>query len=292
MLDDARAPRSGGALAARRRAVAAPGRSVHATLSGAIDMPASADYDVIGHGYAEPRRPDPRIAAQLGIALGGAASVLNVGAGTGSYEPTDRTVVAIDPSLVMLRQRPHGAAPAVRGRAEALPFAAASFDAVLGVLTVHHWADRILGLAECARVARERVVLLTWDPDAPGFWLVADYLPEFLALDRRQFATMESYATAFGPDARVQVSPLPIPRDCADGFLGAYWARPAAYLDAGVRAGISSFAREGWASGLARLQADLASGAWHERHGRLLAADALDVGYRIIVAHLPSARAA
>lgn len=250
-----------------------------------------ADYDVIGHGYGEPRRSDPRISARLALALGDAGSVLNVGAGAGSYEPGDRAVVALEPSSVMLRQRPRGAAPAVRGRAEALPFADASFDVVLGVLTVHHWTDRVLGLAECARVARDRVVLLTWDPAAPGFWLVTDYVPEFLALDRRQFVAMESYETAFGPDARVQISPLPIPHDCQDGFLGAYWARPAAYLDARVQAGISSFAHGAWGPGLERLRADLASGAWRARYGHLLAADTLDIGYRVVVAHLHDARA-
>jgi len=255
-------------------------------------MSAGAVYDTIGRGYARQRRPDPRIAARLIAALGGARSVLNVGAGTGSYEPphdsTDRRVVAVEPSAVMLAQRPPSAAPAVRARAEALPFPDRSFDAAMAVLTLHHWTDRALGLAECARVARERVVLLTWDPATDGFWLVQDYFPAFLEADRRVFPSIPSYTEAFGPAARVQVAAVPVPRDCVDGFLGAYWARPEAYLDPAVRAGISSFARPGTEAGLARLRADLASGAWHARHGRLLAADTLDVGYRLVIADFPN----
>ena len=257
-------------------------------MSGLTNVPARADYDTIGQGYAGRRRPDPHIADRLTAALGGARSVLNVGAGTGSYEPEDRSVVALDPSMVMIRQRAIGAAPAVCGRAEALPFANAAFDAVLGVLTAHHWSDRAVGLAECARVARDRVVLLTWDPAADAFWLVADYLPEFGALDRRQFAAIDTYQTAFGPGALVRITPLLVPRDCCDGFLGAYWARPAAYLDPAVRAGISSFARGKWESGLERLHADLISGVWHSRYGHLLEATAMDIGYRIVVARLAS----
>jgi SAM-dependent methyltransferase len=241
-------------------------------------------YDTIGLGYARQRRPDPRIAGHLTMALGTARSVLNVGAGAGSYEPADRRVVAVEPSAVMLAQRPPSAAPAVRARAEALPFPDRAFDATMAVLTLHHWADRAAGLAECARVARERVVLLTWDPAADGFWLVQEYFPEFMEADRRQFPSIPTYSEAFGPNARVQVRPVPVPRDCVDGFLGAYWARPEAYLDPAVRAGISSFALPGTEAGLERLRADLASGAWHARHGELLAEDALDVGYRLVVA--------
>lgn len=254
-------------------------------------MPAGAVYDTIGQGYTRQRRPDPRIAARLTEALGDARTVLNVGAGSGSYEPPDRRVVAVEPSAVMLAQRPPGAAPAVRARAEALPFADRTFDAVMAVLTLHHWTDRAGGLAECARVARRRVVLLTWDPFADAFWLLREYLPALAEADRRQFPPVAAYAEAFGPGARVEVASVPIPRDCADGFLGAYWARPAAYLDQEVRAGISSFALLGAEEGLERLRGDLASGAWHARHGQLLTTDALDIGYRLVVADL-SGRAA
>ncbi len=244
-----------------------------------------ARYDTIGRDYARGRRSDPRIAARLTAALGDAPSVLNIGAGTGSYEPLDRRVVAVEPSAVMLAQRPPGAARAVQGRAEALPFRDRAFDAAMAVLTLHHWADRARGLAECARVARRRVVVLTWDPAADAFWLQRDYFPEFARADLEVFPAMATYAEMFGPGARVEVAPVPIPRDCLDGFLGTYWARPAAYLDPAVRAGISSFARPGLEGGLERLRADVTSGAWHTRHGHLLAADELDLGYRLVVAH-------
>ena len=247
-------------------------------------------YDTIGRDYAGARQPDPRIAARVTAALGGARRVLNVGAGAGSYEPQDRDVVAVEPSGVMIAQRPAHAAPAVRARAEALPFAQGSFDAVLAILTVHHWSDQHAGLAECARVARDRVVLLTWEP-ASGrrFWLVEEYFPEFLEEDRKRFPTIDAYPQMFDRATSVEVIPVPVPRDCADGFLGAYWARPAAYLDPRVRAGISSFSRPGMEPGLERLRADLASGAWHRRHGHVLDHEELDLGYRIVIAHLAPA---
>jgi SAM-dependent methyltransferase len=210
--------------------------------------------------------------------------VLNVGAGAGSYEPPDRRVVAVEPSEVMLAQRPPSAAPAVRARAEALPFPDQVFDVVMAILTLHHGSDRAGGLAECARVARQRVVLLTWDPAADAFWLLQEYLPAFVEVDRRQFPPMAAYAEAFGPAARVEVATVPVPRDCVDGFW-AYWARPAAYLDPAVRAAFPRSRIRGGA-GLEQLRADLAR-AWHARHGHLLAADALDLGYRLVVAHLP-----
>lgn len=250
-------------------------------------MSTATTYDTIGRGYARQRVPDPRIAARLHAALGSARSVLNVGAGAGSYEPADRRVVAVEPSAVMVAQRPGDAAPAVRARAEALPFADGSFDAVMGVLTSHHWADQAAGVAECVRVARERVVFLTWDPDGEPFWLVRDYLPEFQALDRAQFPSMADLPVLFGDGVRVEVDAVPVPHDCVDGFLGAFWRRPAAYLDPAVQSGISSFARvPGTSAGLDRLRADLASGAWAERNRPLLRREALDVGYRIVVAHL------
>ncbi|HEX7705002.1 MAG TPA: methyltransferase domain-containing protein [Thermoanaerobaculia bacterium] len=246
-------------------------------------------YDTIGSGYSARRQPDPRIAAQILAALGSARSVLNIGAGAGSYEPENRTTAAVEPSAVMIKQRPPGAAPAVRARAEFLPFKDQTFDAALAVLTLHHWSDVSRGLAECARVARERVVLLTFDPSTCRFWLMQDYFPEFLEEDRRRFPPLESYASLFGREVRLEVQTVPVPRDCADGFLGAYWARPAAYLDAGIRSGISSFAHPGVERGVEFLAADLASGAWHERYAHLLRRDALDLGYRIVTAHLAPA---
>ncbi len=238
-------------------------------------------YDAIGAAYAGTRVPDPRIASAIEHALGDASTVLNVGAGTGSYEPLGRRVVAVEPSIIMLRQRRGEAAAAVPARAEALPFARNSFDAVLAVLTVHHWTDQMAGLLECGRVARRKVVILTWDPMTAGFWLVREYFPELLAHDQRMFPRLEVFADAF---AAVEVVPLPVPADCTDGFLGAFWHRPEAYLDPRVRAGMSSFAHVPDATpALLQLEADVASGAWETRHGELREKAVLDVGYRIVV---------
>ena len=135
-------------------------------------------YDEIGRSYTVTRRPDPRIARAIDTALGDARSVVNVGAGAGSYEPSHLRVTAVEPSPAMIRQRPSAAAPVVRAVAEHLPFADTSFDAALAVLTLHHWTDRAGGLAELARVARRRVVILTWDPSCRDlFWLTTEYFP-------------------------------------------------------------------------------------------------------------------
>jgi SAM-dependent methyltransferase len=240
-------------------------------------------YDTIGRSYARYRRPDPRIAAAIEAALGDAASVANIGAGAGSYEPTDRTLVAVEPSEVMIRQRPPGSAPCRQGTADALPLETASVDAAMAILSVHHWPDPEQGLREMARVARRRVVLLTWVPDDPAFWLTEDYFPESLATDREIFPGTEALRALLertvGP---AHIAPLPVPHDCTDGFLCAYWRRPEAYLDADARSAISSFARFDAGPGLARLRADLESGRWAERNRPLLALDALDLGYRIV----------
>ncbi|MCA9511406.1 MAG: class I SAM-dependent methyltransferase [Myxococcales bacterium] len=238
-------------------------------------------YDTIGQGYGGRRRADPRIASQIVRALGSARRVVNVGAGAGSYEPRDRDVVAVEPSRVMLGQRARDAAPAVRGSAMALPFRDASFDASLAILTAHHWPDVARGLRELRRVARERVVVFTFDTAGDGFW-IADYFPAIAGLDRRTMPTVAAVARALGG---ADVVDVPVPHDCSDGFLGAYWRRPHAYLDASVRAAISVFARiDGVDEGVARLQQDLDSGAWQRRWGHLLERDELDVGYRLVVA--------
>lgn len=240
-------------------------------------------YDEIGQTYAAHRTVEPRLAAPLWDALGSARTVLNVGAGTGSYEPPDRSVVAVEPSAVMIAQRSLGAAPAVQARSESLPFADGTFDAVLAVLTIHHWADVRRGLTECARVARDRVVLLTWDPASEGFWLVRDYFPDLLSVDRALFPTITTIADTLG---KLVCRTLPIPADCADGFLGAFWRRPEAYLDPAVRGGMSSFSRiTNVDSRIERLGDDLASGAWQRQHGALLGQDVLDIGYRLVIAH-------
>jgi SAM-dependent methyltransferase len=239
-------------------------------------------YDHIGVGYRTHRRPDPRIAAAIADALGCARSVLNVGAGAGSYEPADRRVLAVEPSPEMIRQRPPGSAPVVQASATALPFRAGAFDATLAVLTVHHWPDRLRGLAELRRVARNRVVILTWEPDAAPFWLLDDYFPGLAALDRAIFEPLDALRRLLGP---IEVRPVPIPHDCVDGFLGAYWRRPEAYLDAGVRGAISTFTKLADVEpGLARLRQDLSDGTWQRRNAALLGRPALDLGYRLLIA--------
>jgi SAM-dependent methyltransferase len=242
-------------------------------------------YDEIGRGYVVSRRPDPRIARAIHAALGDARSVVNVGAGAGSYEPANLFVTAVEPSLEMIRQRPSGSAPVVQAVAEHLPFADASFDAALAILTVHHWTDRAAGLAELARVARRRAVVLTWDPAClEDFWLTTEYLPALLDLDLPRFPALPDIARSF---ATIEALPVPIPHDCQDGFLGAFWRRPDAYLDPDVRRAISGFAQLPPAvvdDCVARLAADLGSGRWNDRFGHLRRQDSADLGYRLIVA--------
>ncbi|MGE0667148.1 MAG: class I SAM-dependent methyltransferase [Sphingomonadales bacterium] len=239
-------------------------------------------YDTIGINYAELRRPDPRIAAAIERALGPAETVLNVGAGTGSYEPAGRQVTAVEPSSRMIGQRPASAAPVVQARAEALPFADKSFDAAMAILTVHHWTEKANGLAEMRRVSRGPIVILTFDPAYRGAWLL-DYIPELAALDEAQMPPMADYEAWLGP---VEISSVPIPRDCTDGFLYAYWRRPAAYLAPRIRTGSSSFWKiDNLAEKLESLAADLESGVWARRHADLLDLGEYDAGYRLVTAH-------
>jgi SAM-dependent methyltransferase len=247
---------------------------------------ASARYDRIGRGYSAMRREDARIAAAIHGALGDARSVVNVGAGTGSYEPRDRHVVAVEPSEVMAAQRPPELAPAIRASARDLPLRDASVDAAMAVLTIHHWdADQERGVRELRRVARGPVVILTYDSAVSGeMWLVADYLPEVAALDRRIFPDPELLLEWLGGRGRVEV--VPIPRDTPDWMLGSFWAHPERVLDERARNATSGFARMQPAV-VARVAAavgrDLASGAWDERHGHLRALEAYDAGLRLVV---------
>jgi SAM-dependent methyltransferase len=240
-------------------------------------------YDSIGVGYAVGRRTEPRIAERIWAALGDAETVLNVGAGIGSYEPPDRSVTAVEPSAVMRAQRPPGAAPCVAAYAEDLPFADGAFDAAMAVLSDHHWRDNRAGLRELRRVAR-RVVLFQFDNALAGrFWLVRDYLPEFL--DHAAGPTLTQRAALLGDDARLEV--VEIPADCVDGFFHAHWRRPEAYLREDVRTVTSVWSQLGprvEARAVAALARDLADGTWHARNADLLPRAASDQGARLVVA--------
>jgi SAM-dependent methyltransferase len=242
-------------------------------------------YDRIGRSYTHTRRTEPRFRARIDAALGDADRIVNVGAGTGSYEPGDRNVVAVEPSPTMIGQRPPGAAPVVRAYAEALPFRDASFDATLAVFTVHHWRDPRRGLAELRRVAARQVFVSFEATFDQQFWLVADYFPETAGLDTGGVAQAAEGIARVLSVRRVEA--LPVPADCVDGFMACYWNRPEAYLEPDVQAGISCLALLDpavLARGTARLRADLASGAWDARHGHLRTRTELDVGYVLIVA--------
>jgi SAM-dependent methyltransferase len=239
-------------------------------------------YDRIGERYATGRRTDPRIAARIWAALGGARTVLNVGAGSGSYEPPDRRVVAVEPSIVMLAQRPGGMAPAVRAVAERLPFPDGAFDAAMGVLTMHHWTDRDRGLADMRRVAG-RVVLFLCDPRRRPPWWLGHYFPATARLEAARETRVAELERVLGP---LEVIPVPIPGDCTDGFNGAYWRRPRAILDPAVwrpMSALSLIPPVDRAAGMGRLRADLDSGAWERRWGYLLELAELDLGYSVAV---------
>jgi SAM-dependent methyltransferase len=247
--------------------------------AGAAD--AGAVYDRIGRTYATTRRPDARIQAAIWAALGDARTVVNVGAGTGSYEPP-QTVLAVEPSAAMIAQRPAGSAPVAQTVAERIPLPDGACDAATAVLTIHHWPDPRAGLAEMRRVAR-RSVVLTWDPDfAEAFWFVRDYLPESVAFDRGRMPAIADVCMWMGGAG---VTALPVPHDCEDGFFCAHWRRPEAYLDPAVRAGMSNLAQLGAPvqRAVAALRRDLDSGAWHERNRDLFGLDELDLGYRLLV---------
>jgi SAM-dependent methyltransferase len=239
-------------------------------------------YDTIGATYTVTRCTEPRIAAQIWGALGDARTILNVGAGTGSYEPPDRHVLAVEPSALMRAQRPAGVAPCVAAAAESLPFEDQSFDAAMAIATIDHWQDPIAGLREMRRVAR-RVVVFTHDTSDPDrFWLTRDYLPEHNDLWAGRPSLTE---LACAIVARIE--PVPIPWDCADGFYEAYWRRPEAYLDENVRRGISVWARVGPDAeqrAVHSLRSDLASGRWADRNRDLIDLDTAELDSRLLIA--------
>lgn len=244
-------------------------------------------YDRIGVSYSAVRRADPRFETAIWNALGDARIVLNIGAGAGSYEPRDREVVAVEPSPVMIAQRPGDSAPAIQGVAEAIPLGDKSVDATMGVFTMQHWNDVDRGLAEVLRVTRKRIVFLTLDLDVTAqMWLCSDYLPEIIEHDRGAFPTIAHLQTVL---PNVQVEAIPVPADCTDGFLVALWSRPEAHLDPNVRRASSTWHRLPPAvvqTGLDRLRQDLDSGAWDDRYGQLRTQVALDIGLRVVKAEL------
>ncbi len=244
-----------------------------------------ARYDQLGRTYGVTRRADPRIAEAIAHQLEDARSVVNIGAGTGSYEPP-QTVVAIEPSLTMISQRPAVVAPAVQAVAEHLPLRDNSVDAALAVLTVHHWSDIEAGIAEMRRIATRRIVLLTSDPAkmSTEFWLMSDYLQDAGRADAGRAVPLDRLTALLGGAV---ATPVPVPHDCADGFAAAFWRRPEAYLDPAVQAGMSFMtlvSPELLRPGLDRLAADLASGQWAKEHADLLRLDELDLGYRLVTA--------
>lgn len=246
----------------------------------------TARYDDIGKGYAQTRREDPRVREAVHAALGDARTVVNVGAGAGSYEPHDRHVIAIEPSDVMAAQRPPERVPAIRASAGNLPLRDDSVDAAMAIITIHHWdAELEDGIGELRRVARGPVVIVTYDPRISGdMWLMRDYLPEVAALDSDIFPLPEDVDGWLG--GHCDISALPIARDTPDWHLGSFWAHPERVLDPAARAATSGFARMPDAvieRVVGAVQRDLESGAWDERHGEVRELDEYDVGMRLIV---------
>jgi SAM-dependent methyltransferase len=242
------------------------------------------DYGTIGVGYARIRQPDPRIAAQLHAALGDARTVLNVGAGAGSYEPTDRDVTAVEPSASMRAQRPAYLSEAVDATAETLPFEDDSFDASMASVTIHQWPNLEAGLAGMRRVTTGRVVILTFDPTPPVKWWIDDYVPELLAVEATRMPTIDRVAVAVGEVAEVQT--VYVPNDCTDGFGQAFYGRPERLLDPEVRRAMSawSFLEPHVVDRFVRdLGADLESGAWDTKYGSFRQLDTFDVGMRLVI---------
>jgi SAM-dependent methyltransferase len=248
---------------------------------------ARVDYERYGRTYARYRRPDPRIAARIHAALGDARTVLNVGAGTGSYEPGDRWVLAVEPSATMRGQRPAGAAPAIDACAEALPFDDGAFDAAMACVTIHHWEPPQAGLAELRRVSRGPVVIFTFELDDLPAWQ-QEFLHEGLVKERPRFPAIDDIAAALGGRARVEQ--IPTPGDCVDGFFEAFWRRPEGLLDPEVRGAQSMWTllEPGVEQRIVeRLAAALDSGAWDADHGHLREQDNFQGALRLVISEAP-----
>jgi SAM-dependent methyltransferase len=246
-----------------------------------------AAYDELGLNYSDFRRADPRIAARIWAALGDAPNVVNVGAGTGSYEPRDREVIAVEPSSLMITKRPKGAAPALQGVAEALPLDDQSVDAAMAIFTIHHWNDLDAGLAEMRRVARKRVVLATIDAEVNArIWTLAEYFPAAMRAEEEKMPSMRRLEELL---PGVELEAVPMPNRCQDEFTSALWDRPEMFLDPAVLRASSlwhTLPPEEIEAGQARLRADLESGRWDKRHGRLRTLPELDIGMRLVRAEL------
>ncbi len=240
-------------------------------------------YEKIGNGYKTHRQPDPRIASQIWGAIGDAKTVCNVGAGTGSYEPPHCEVTAVEPSTNMIRQRTNDF-PVVQASAEDLPFGDGEFDAAMALLTVHHWVDAKAGLLEMKRISN-RQIIFTFVPElVDSFWLVKDYIPEIVAFDEKRAIRVEAVADTLNA---TEIKPILVPWDCTDGFQAAYWRRPEFYLRPDIRAAISTLAQldpKPVARGIAKLEADILSGRWHETYADLLSKEECDFGYRLVIA--------
>jgi len=244
-------------------------------------------YDDIGNNYSVTRCTDPKIAKQLYSELHGATRIVNIGAGTGSYEPEDIELIAVEPSSVMISQRKVGSHSVEQAFAEKLPFENSSFSHAMTVLSMHHWQDRARAFHEINRVATEKFVAITWDPKSEPFWLTRDYFPEIYEMDKRIFPDLEELNAYFD---EVTIRPLQIPSDCKDGFLTAFWKRPEAYLDSKVRQAMSPFSKiKNLSEGLQKLEDDLASGLWARNNHAILDSSYLDVGYRVISAKVRNA---
>jgi SAM-dependent methyltransferase len=243
------------------------------------------NYDKLGQKYSVKRQTEPAIFSYIVKALGDAATVLNVGAGTGSYEPTDRYVIAVEPSLVMRSQREsNNKNPAVIAFADNLPFDDNSFEASTAFVTVHHWSDIHKGLHELRRVTKNQVIIMTFDPEALDDFWNAIYFPELIEAEKKRYPSIDFITTALGGTCEVQK--IPIPFDCADGFQEAFYGRPEAFLDKQVRQSqsawgfISPEVEEKYIKDFAE---ELASGEWDKKYGHYRTQPSFTCALRLII---------